>query len=429
MLATAAATVTQAAQAQETFSIDQEVNPAFRTATPLDPRFGDRLAVRERQQRVAPRTVRERARPELDPRGIRAGSYFIFPQTTLAGEYNSNVNATNDDSDSAFVTVLNPNIDAVSNFSRHALNFRVGAESAFYSSGSENNYTDALAQADGRLDIRRTMSLDGLVRIARDHIARGSFDDDAGDVDEDVAVYNAYTGSLFFRQEFNRLFYRVGGAVQRRAFEESRDSNRDLDRYEPALRVGWQLSDRWTVFTQGSYYDVRYDSTQPDDRDFTGYRVGGGFNVDITELLFGEVFGGWEATNASGDFDDQSGPTLGSALTWNPTRLTSVRFVGSRSIRATTAVDSSTNFRTVLAVRVDHELRRNILGNLQAQYYNDDFDDAGAEDTYQGGGGIAYQLNRNFGVGLDYLYTTRNGDTSDRDYDQHRVRLGVTARL
>ena len=39
-------------------------------------------------------TVVERPRPELDPLGIRAGSFFIFPSISLSGTYDSNVLAT-----------------------------------------------------------------------------------------------------------------------------------------------------------------------------------------------------------------------------------------------------------------------------------------------------------------------------------------------
>ena len=50
-----------------------------------------------------------------------------------------------------------------------------------------------------------------------------------------------------------------------------------------------------------------------------------GASIDLTSVLFGEVFGGYVVQRfAEDDFDDETGFSFGVNLNWNPTLLTSV---------------------------------------------------------------------------------------------------------
>ena len=41
------------------------------------------------------KTVTDRARPEIDPLGIRFGEFFFYPRAEIDGSYNDNIFATN----------------------------------------------------------------------------------------------------------------------------------------------------------------------------------------------------------------------------------------------------------------------------------------------------------------------------------------------
>lgn len=81
---------------------------------------------------VLPRgdTVASRARPELDPLGIRAGAFLIFPELAIDEIYNDNIFAENNDETDDFITSIQPEVTIESDWSRHALAIAGAATSA-----------------------------------------------------------------------------------------------------------------------------------------------------------------------------------------------------------------------------------------------------------------------------------------------------------
>jgi hypothetical protein len=64
--------------------------------------------------------VQDRPRPDYDPIGIRAGSFFFYPSVGLQGLYDSNVLAVDDDEEDDLAAILTPRLQVKSNFSRHS---------------------------------------------------------------------------------------------------------------------------------------------------------------------------------------------------------------------------------------------------------------------------------------------------------------------
>jgi hypothetical protein len=384
-------------------------------------------------------TVQERPRPEYDPIGIRAGSFFIYPSLTVEGAYDSNVFATEDDEEDDFFATVTPQIDAQSNFSRHALNFTVGAEGAAYNDYDENNYLDFFSSADGRLDITRDDALSAALGLSRLHEDRESADSVGRD--EDVTQYWQEVARLNYRHDFNRFFTLVGGDITRFDYLDNGDINeddRDRNQYRGRARLGYNISERFAGFVEGAYDVRRYDNTPNDqgvDRDSEGYAIRGGTEIDITGILFGELALGYTHRN----YDDESldsfgGLGGGGKLTWNVTPLTTVIFEATGEIQETTVeVDgdpASADFEKAVTVDVTHELLRNVLLNANAGYIRDDFEGTDRTDnTYLAGAGVTYLLNRNLSLDATYRFSTRDSDADGGDYTRSIVRLGITARL
>jgi len=84
-------------------------------------------------------TVRSRPRPEVEPLGVRAGSFLVYPTLGLHATYDDNVflsdndKATNNNVKGDFITNIEPGMLVASNFNNHALNFRVGSDFGLYS--------------------------------------------------------------------------------------------------------------------------------------------------------------------------------------------------------------------------------------------------------------------------------------------------------
>ncbi|GBD42667.1 hypothetical protein HRbin40_00122 [bacterium HR40] len=380
-------------------------------------------------------TVRERARPEYDPLGIRAGMFMIYPSLTVGSEYDSNVFASENDEEDDLGLLVSPRVNVQSLWSRHALSLTAGGQAAFYEEFDDNNYFDFDLGAQSRIDITRANAIRAGLSFARDHEDRASPDQGGAD---DVTKFYTTSANLGYRHEFNRLFLQVDGRVLRSDFLDDpggiNNDDRDRNRYSARLRGGYAISPRIRLFGEGEYRIVRYDTTPDDggvDRDSDGFALRAGAEVDITGLLFGEVAIGYTRQ----DYDD---PALDTAqgvnavgqLTWNPTPLTSVVGSVELDVKETTVAGASGNFQKSFTIDVTHELLRNLLLDANLGFTRDDFEGTDRSDnTFAVGGGVSWLLNRNVAVDATYSFATRDSDIANADYTRHIVRVGVTGRL
>lgn len=383
-------------------------------------------------------TVQERPRPDYDPLGIRAGSFLFFPSIGALGVYDDNVFATEDNEDDDYGLILSPDLLVTSNFSRHSLNFRAGAEFGLWQDFSDNDYQDAHAETSGHLDITRDDRLSGGLGIYRQHDDR-SDPDDTG-TDEPTVFYRG-VGRLGYRHNFNRIYTQIDGQVQRRDYQDNNNVNeddRDRNVYDARARLGYRISPRFGAFLQGGYqvtkYDTREDNTDI-DRDSTGWNVDVGTEIDITGLLFGELGIGYTQRNPEdSDLDGFDGIGGGGRLTWNVTPLTTLIFDASGEINETTVTfdgdTASANFQKRVGVDATHELLRNVLLNANLAVQRDDFEGTSrTDDSLFAGAGVSYLINRNLSLGLTYDFSTRDSDANSEDYTRNIIRLGITARL
>ncbi len=383
-------------------------------------------------------TVQDRPRPEYDPIGIRAGSFFFYPSVGLQGLYDSNVLAVDDDEEDDFAAILTPRLQVKSNFSRHSLALDVGAETASYLDENDNDYQDVYARGAGQLEITRDNLLNGNVTVSRLHEDRDSPDDTGTD---EITTYQNHLLGLNYRRNFARLFAVVGGELRRFDFDDTDDVNnddRDRNQYLARARVGYEVSPRLDGFVEGTVDARRYDETPDDtgrDRDSEGYSLRAGADVDITGIVFGELSAGYSQRKYDDEaLDTVDGLSFGGAVTWNVTQLTSIVFEGLGEIQETTVTaggdEATANFQKSISVDVTHELLRNVLLNANAAYIRDDFEGVDRTDnSLLLGGGVSYLLNRNLSLDTTYSFRTRDSDDSEDEYTRNIVRLGLTAKL
>lgn len=378
--------------------------------------------------------ITQRPRPAYDPLGIRAGSFLVFPSLTVSENYDDNVFATPDDEESDFITTLSPRVDVGSNFSRHSLGFSVGSDVAFHLEEEDEDYQDVFGNINGRLDITRANNLSLNLNAGRFHEGR----DDPEDVGADeLNTFLRYGGALTYFHTFNRLNFRLREIVTREEFSDidgiSQDA-RDETVYDSRLRVGFFVSPRFNLFTEGRYIIRDRDEDEPINRDSQGWEARLGTEIDITAVLFGEAFVGFRQETFDDDdrFGDESGISFGTDLTWNPTTLTTVTLGGGADFDSTTNVDdeASSNFETNVALAVDHELLRNVLIGANVGFARDDFEGIDRTDnTLSAGAGVTYLLNRYLSLSGDYSFQDRSSDVDAEEFTRNRFTLSITAQL
>jgi hypothetical protein len=410
---------------------------------------GDAVAQLAPEYQYAPRvfadevprgeTVRTRARPELETLGVHMGGFYLFPSITGGASYNDNIFYTDSNTKDDFVYTVAPRVELKSDWNNHALTAVAGGRFGFYNEHSDENFEDAYAGATGRIDISRDSAMRGHLNISRDHEDRSDPNDVAGSAEP--TVFYIFEGGLNGTHRFNRVTVTAGSDVRRMQYTDPDavgggtidNSDRDRTEFRPAVQVGYEFSPGYSAYVRGQGDMRRYDKNDSAgfSRNSSGYDVVGGASVDLTGLLFGDFYAGvrqrfYEASR----FDTQTGPVVGSKLTWIPTGLTTVILDIQNDVIESTNANSSGYNSTALDLGVDHELLRNLILSAGAGFRYDDFDGISRTDKYfQGRVGADYLLNRYLTLGARYRYLKRDSDVSGDDFDSNIISLLMTAKL
>jgi hypothetical protein len=381
--------------------------------------------------------VTARPRPDYDPLGIRAGGFLIYPSVTVDGTYDDNIFATDDNEESDFIFTFSPRIAARSNFPRHSLDLTVQSDIGRYVDNTDENFVDYEADLGGLLDITRNNRLIGGVFYRHGHDSRDDPEDPGVEVAEEPVEYDEYGGELGFEQDFNRFNVAVTGDVERRDYEEDDpdfpEDDRDRLLYGGSLRTGYFISPRINTFVEGGYRREERDTSEqgepPINRDNSVYDARVGTAIDITGLLFGEVSAGWSVQDFDeSEFDTEHGFVYGAGLTWNPTQLTSLTLDGKGGFEPSDVGTSKLENR--IALRVDHELLRNVLIGGEIGYRREDFQETDRVDNrFDVGPDITYLLNRYLSVGAGYTFTTQTSDDNEEEFTRNLFTLRLTAQL
>jgi hypothetical protein len=369
-------------------------------------------------------TVLTRPRPETDPQGTRLGSFFLFPRAELDETYNDNIFATPSQKSSDFITTLAPSFDLLSNWNQDALNLHAGGAFGTYASHSSENYQDAFAAADGRLDIDEGRQAYGGLQISRQHESRYS-PNSPGAAAEPVKYMN-YGGNLGFAQSGLRIGYSADFSLNRYEYQAPPavgggvvpQSDRNNTTPDMALRASYEFAENIQAYIrgEGNYraFDHGASAAQP-ARTSAGYRVDTGLHADLTGVTVADVYIGYlEQFYQSSAYSTFSGVDFGAKITWNPTTLDTVRLGIDRTVQDLNSSVlapgqvSSGYLETVLSATEDHELLRNLIVSGNISYTNDSFGGINRTDNvYSLGPGVKYLMNRYLYLGFSYNYSRR----------------------
>lgn len=373
-------------------------------------------------------TVTERSRPELDPLGVRVGSFYLYPKLSVTQAYDDNIFRTDSSEEEDFITVLSPSLRLKSNWNNHSLTLGARADVGLYGDNSNEDYEDYFLDASGVLDITRRAKAAGSLSYARRHEGRGEPDDAGG---AEPTEYDQFNAAAAFKQKFNRLSATLGVKFLRYDFDDVptvNNDDRDRDEHEVYLRLGYEIVPAYEAFILGSFNHRDYDDAVDDDgvnRDSDGYEVVGGVRIDLSGTAFGDVFVGYHEQ----DYDDSaldtiSGVSIGAALTWNVSRLTTFKVDIKRTIEETTQTGASGYFATVFGLSVDHELLRNFLVGGKASFSRNDYEGISREDDHLGANIYGkYMLSRNLYATLSYDYRDRDSSVAGDDYTSNVIML------
>ena len=383
------------------------------------------------------RTTRLFRREPFDPVGIKMGSFILFPELELGGSYYSNVfRAPAARSDVA--ADVRPSARLVSNWARHALEFRASGGLSFYNQFDTEDDKSFMLESRGRLDISRRTNIQALLSHEQTQESRSALDASSAGSRANVLTDRA---EATLNHRFNRLSLQFRGSVTDYSFGDtqnlgvvSTNSSRDYKAYEETVRATWELKPTLLPFAEVSSLQRNYDQVAATDlieRTSTGerYRVGLSFG-STGDKLRGEVSLGYGIqTPDDSRLKSVDGLIIDANATWRATDLTSLLFTARSDVSETSTTNVGGAFYRFLGVEARHSLRTYLIGTAGLSYATQDSQDGVIDESeLRATLGLEYFLNREAMLYGRYAHTSFDAAGTNSDYESDEVKFGMRIR-
>lgn len=413
--------------------VGEVVGEAVRRIAATDPMVRDPL-VKDIETLLA--EARERAGRATPKRGIRVGSFIVYPEMQVSGFHDDNIFATKTDKTSDYAAVISPHVFINSDWERHYVRLQAHYDATRYESETAENTDDYWFAGEGRYDFSKTTNVFGGLLYGRFHEDRSSPDDVDGIEPTLYHERRAYGG---VSHTVGKFTMRVGGTFEHTRFDDTQtstatinNSDRDWNHISVGPSLSYKLSDVFEPFVEGKGDIRRYLSNLDDagvDRDSAGYVVRAGTKFKLTGKLDGQVFVGYGRQNyAAATLEDIGVMMFRGDVRWRALPSTLLTAWADRSIEETTLTNASAYVYSTVGASVEHSLTDSLAVIVRGTYGLSDFYGAGREDDdYGAGATLRYSITDNYYVAADYRYEKRISDVSTSDYDRNLIYLRVGA--
>lgn len=371
-------------------------------------------------------------------RGVRIGSFVLFPEAQIGGIATNNVFRTSPGIGDRALE-FGASARMVSDWRTHAVEFRAGGLASFYDAHpSEDDRTHAL-EARARLDLSRRTNIEALVLHQADKDRRGQIDSPGaaatrGDIETDRVA-------LALNHRFNRLALQVRGSITDIDFAPVADigggtisnAERDTRQHEAAFRASWALNSTLDVFGEVAANERRYWAAPADGivRSSTGerYRLGLVFGPQSSTIR-GEVSVGWgRQAPGDGQLGEIDGFLVDANLAWRATSLTTFLITASTDFNDTTTAGSAGALARQVGLEARHAFRRHLIGSAGIRYAVNPYDGIPTEErTLTAEAGLDYYIGRNIILFARYQHIDFASSAPGSDYAADIARIGVRVR-
>jgi hypothetical protein len=393
-------------------------------------------------------SVTERFRPDYQPRGIRAGSFLVYPSVRTAAGYDSNIFGNQTDKTDDALYSIEPEITARSTWARNELRLYARARHLDYLDTRNAGQPSYAIGADGHFGMNLPLRLElganyGQLIERRDssafplgQVSPARFRQAIGYV---RGIYDAGTIRVIGTADISNFSFSTVRALNDDGEVVSRISQsfRDHTESRGALRIEAAVAPRIATFVQGSYGHTGYDDDRisvngPANRDGNEFQVLGGATFDLA-LFRGELGVGYVRRSYDAPiYSTINGVAFNGRLTYYASPLLTVTAEGSRTVEETAILGSSGFLSTRASVQADYELRRNLILNGNVGYRYNNFRGTPREDkVFRVSSGARYSVSRRWALDANAIYVDRNASNAPGvpDFKQLQVIVGTTFRL
>ncbi|MGJ0391871.1 MAG: outer membrane beta-barrel protein [Methylocystis sp.] len=397
-------------------------------------------------------TIKTKPKPKVeanpfDPLGVPVGSMLVFPYVQASGGYDDNPNrldSTYNPRGSAFFRGEG-GVRVKSDWARHSLDAELRGGYSEYFDVPRANRPDAQGQMTARYDLTRDTALDLRGRLQLDTQRPGAPAIAPGQASVYVTNRPIILGmgtQAGVTQRFGRLDVSLRGTYDRVWYQDAQYSNgtalnlasTSYNDFGGLLRASYELTPDLKPFVEGTFDKRIHDSpVDPNGfyRDNTGYIVRGGAAFNVTELVRGEVSGGY----GQRDYDDRRlaplrGPVIDAALVYTPSALTTLTLRGSTSMAETTLAYASGVLTRSVTATLSHDLMRNLNVTFTGTYFNNDYQGANVHERGGAAGvRLEYRVTRAISVRGSYTHELLNSSYPNSDYTANVFLVGLRFQL
>lgn len=387
---------------------------------------------------VRDRRTRAFFEDETDPFahvGWRLGSFILFQQLEVSPAWDSNV-FFEDNARSDWRADITSETRFVSNWSNHALEFRMLQARSHYRHFTAENDEGQTYELRGRLDVTSRTTAEGLASREIAQESRNSIDISGNTLTArpDV-ITDRLTGALNHR--FNRLSLQLRGGHQNNSFETATaasDSDRDLRTRNVAFRAQWEFRPTLSVFGEVEHNNRDYKAVTITDglsRSSTGERYRTGIALGQTgEILRGEASIGYGLQRPdAADLPDITAFLVDANVAWRITPLTSLLVDAATTIDETTLADSSGAVTRRMGARVRHAITERLFGETGVSYTTQNYQGSDLQERNTTLDiNVEYKLNRHAALFSSYTHSRFRSSVESRDYNADTILFGARLR-
>lgn len=319
------------------------------------------------QQTRPGQAIRDLPRPGYELGRWRVGNLVLLPSLAASATHDSNVFATSVAAISDTVFDLRPRLEIEALGSDLQFTGDVYANTRLLAEQTTEDFTGFGIGGDVRYAANRQTRLSAGVRFDRDYQRRS--DPEADPVLREPAAFNTLAADAGFRWQGNRILLGLTGSVQTVNFLAAAEDDRDLTLWRGALRLGYAASPRIGIYLE-PYANIRDARLPVDrngiDRDMKTFGALAGVTFDITDRLRGELGAGGFRADPAGPPPSFSGLAFNGKLDWSPAPRTLIGFTAFQGDVATIQAGANGRIDTRLRLRLDQEIRHNLLFNASA---------------------------------------------------------------
>lgn len=371
-------------------------------------------------------------------RGIRVGSFVVFPEAQIGTTATNNI-FRNSARLSDIALEVGANVRAVSDWRTHAVEVRASGLATFYDTYPTEDDRSYAFEARARLDVSKRTNVEVLAlhQVDKDRRAQRDSPTDAaqrGDVETDRVAFAV-------NHQFNRLSLQLRGSLTDVEYAPVTSTSgtiisnaaRDTTQREAALRASWALSSRTDVFAEVAVNDRDF-RVAPDDgilRSSTGerYRLGVAFNP-LSPTLRGEVSAGWGwQTPRDSRLAPIEGFIVDANLAWRASALTTFLLTARSDFIDTTTTGSLGALSRQVGLEARHTFRPYLIGIAGIRYtvnpYNAVYVNERDLTTELG---FDYYLNRDAIIFARYQHIEFQTTVANSNYGDDIVHIGLRVR-